>query len=137
MNEFNLEKDRKIASGFKVPEQYFEDFSAKVREQLPEKEPKLIALFTNKKTWFFAVAAVVVVALTVPIFHLTPPAPVELDKDTLENYLNHCSDFSDDDLAEFLNESDIRKLDIDSAIEDRAIEDLLSTNDNLEEYLVN
>ena len=137
MNEFNLEKDRKIASGFKVPEQYFEDFSAKVRKQLPEKEPKLIALFANKKTWFFAVAAVVVVALTVPIFHLTPPAPVGLDKDTLENYLNHSSDFSDDDLAEFLNESDIQKIDINYAIEDKAIEDLLSTNDNLEEYLVN
>ncbi|MBC7607326.1 MAG: hypothetical protein H7199_10300 [Burkholderiales bacterium] len=137
MNEFNLEKDRKIASGFKVPEQYFEDFSAKVRKQLPEKEPKLIALLANKKTWFFAVAAVVVVALTVPIFHLTPSAPAELDKDTLENYLNHSSDFSDDDLAEFLNESDIQKIDINSAIEDKAIEDLLSTNDNLEEYLVN
>lgn len=137
MNEFNLEKEPHIKAGFKVPDNYFEDFSARVMLQLPENEPKVIALFSYRKKWVYAVAAVVVIALSIPILYIIPSTTTELDKVTLENYLTHTSDLSEDDLAEFLNEADLQKINFNATIEYKAIEDLLSSNANLEEYLVN
>ena len=43
MKTIKIENEPKIKTGFTVPENYFEDFSAKMRQQLPEKEPKVIS----------------------------------------------------------------------------------------------
>ena len=49
MKTFKLENEPKIESGFKTPDHYFEDFSAKIMQQLPENEPKVISIFQKRK----------------------------------------------------------------------------------------
>ncbi|KAB1157647.1 hypothetical protein F6464_00765 [Flavobacterium luteum] len=137
MNEFKLDEQPKIKSGFKVPENYFDDFSAKVLKQLPENEPKIITLFTRKKTWLYAVAAIIIIALSIPIYTTILTQESTLDKTTIENYLTNQDAISDDELVNLLDEDDIQKMKINFNIEDKAIEDLLSTNSNLEEYIIN
>lgn len=137
MNEFKLDKEPKIKSGFKVPENYFDDFSAKVLQQLPENESKVISIFTRKKTWLYTVAAIIIIALSIPIYTTIVTQESTLDKTTIENYLTSQDAISDDELVNLLDEDDIQKMKLNFNIEDKAIEDLLSTHSNLEEYIIN
>ena len=137
MNEFKLENEPKIKSGFKAPENYFVDFSAKVIQRLPENEPKVISIFSRKKTWIYAVAAILIVAVSIPIYTTIVTQQNDLDKTTIENYLTSQNAISDDELTNLLDEDDIQKMKLNFNIEDKAIEDLLSTNSNLEEYIIN
>lgn len=137
MKTFNIENEPKIKTGFTIPENYFEDFSEKMRQQLPEKESKVISLFARSKTWMYAAAAVVVLGLTVPVYNLFNSQSTEIDDTTLENYITYHSSFSDVDLVNLLDEKDIQKMNVDYNIEDKTIENELLTNKNLEQYLLN
>ncbi|WP_395050889.1 hypothetical protein [Flavobacterium sp.] len=138
MKTFKLENEPKIKTGFSTPENYFEDFSAKMMRQLPRKEPKIISLFTSRKTWLYtAAAAVMVLALTIPFYNYFYSNSAEIDDVTLENYIAYHSTVSDEDLVNLLDEKDIQKISIDLNIEDKAIENELSGNKNLEQYLLN
>lgn len=138
MKTFKLENEPKIESGFKVPENYFDDFSARVMQQLPKEETKTISLFSRRKTWMYAAAAVLVMALSIPVvynnFYSRSP---EIDATTLENYISYHSSVSDAELVNLLDEKDIKKINIDLNIEDRAIENELSAENDLEHYLLN
>jgi hypothetical protein len=136
MNEFKLNNVPKIEPGFKVPEHYFDDFSSKVMQQLPVSDPKVISIFAKRKTWVFAVAAILVISLSIPIASKFKNQYNQLDNATLENYLSNHASISSDDLAELLNEEDIQKMRLEYKFEDKAVEDILSTNSNLEEYII-
>jgi len=138
MKTFKLDNEPKIESGFKTPENYFDTFSARVMQQLPKEEPKTISLFSKRKSWIYAAAAVLVLALTLPVvytnFYRSSP---EIDEATLENYISYNTSISDTDLVNLLDEKDIQKIDIGMNIEDKTIENELSENKNLEHYLLN
>ena len=138
MKTFKLDNTPKIESGFKTPENYFDTFSARVMQQLPKEEPKTISLFSKRKSWIYAAAAVLVLALTLPVvynnFYSSSP---EIDEATLENYISYNTTISDTDLVNLLDEKDIQKMEIGMNIEDIAIENELSENKNLENYLSN
>lgn len=138
MKTFKLDNEPKIESGFKTPENYFDTFSARVLQQLQKEEPKTISLFSKKKYWIYAAAAVLVLALTLPLiytnFYSSSP---EIDEATLENYISYNTSISDADLVNLLDEKDIQKIDIGLKIEDKTIENELSENKNLEHYLLN
>jgi len=106
-------------------------------QQLPESNQKVISILSEKKTWNVPIAAVFVISLSIPIFNALKTPSTELDKNTLENYLTNHAEISDDDLVELLDEEDIQKIKLDYDIEDKTIEDMLSTNSNLEEYIIN
>jgi len=137
MKEFRLDENEKITSGFSVPEPYFDDFQSKLTGRLADKETKVRSLFSHKKAWFFAAAAVLIIALCIPILTQNSISSREIDKATLETYLSYNANLSDDDIVELLDEKDLQKIKIDLSIEDKDIEDILSTNANLEEYLIN
>lgn len=137
MNDFKLDIEPKIETGFKIPEGYFDDFSKKIVSNITKEEPKVISIFAQKKTWVIAVAAVFVIGFSIPIVNQFQTSSSELDKATLENYLVDQTSISEDEFAALLDESDIQKMKFDSKIEDKAIEDLLSTNSDLEEYIIN
>jgi flagellar basal body-associated protein FliL len=138
MKIFKLDNTPKIESGFKTPENYFDTFSARIMQQLPKEEPKTISLFSRRKTWIYAAAAILVLALTLPVVYnnFYSPSP-EIDEATLENYISYNTSISDTDLVNLLDEKDIQKIDIGMNIEDKAIENELSENQNLEHYLLN
>jgi hypothetical protein len=136
MKTFKLDKEPKIATGFKVPDSYFDDFQSKIDQRLQENETQTISLFAKRKTWFFTAAAVFIMALSIPSLNIMQSSSTDIDKDTLERYLSNQTNLSNDDIVELLNEEDIQKMKIDLKIEDQELEDILSTNCNIEEYIV-
>jgi hypothetical protein len=137
MKTFKLDNEPKLNTGFTVPENYFEDFSKKIMQQLPEKEPKLIPIYVRKKTWMYAAAAILVMAFSIPFYTNYFSNSSEIDDVTLENYITYHSTVSDTDLVNLLDEQDIQKMSVDLGIEDVTIENELSQNKNLEQYLLN
>ena len=135
MNDFRLDIEPKSKSGFITPENYFETFSEKVMQQLPEQEPKVISIFQRKRTWIMAVAAVLVVALLIPVYNRLSTNPTELDETTLENYIADESNINQYDLVTLLETEDLENMKVTINIEDEAIEDILSANGNLEHII--
>lgn len=137
MKTFKLENEPKIESGFTTPENYFDTFSTRVMQQLSEEEPKVISLFSRRKTWIYAAVAVLVLALTIPVYNNFYSRSSDIDQATLENYIAYHSTVSDTDIVNLLDEKDIQKINIDLNIDDKMIENELSEDNNLEHYLVN
>ena len=81
-------------------------------------------------------AAVFIMALSIPSLNIMQSSSTDIDKDTLERYISNQTNLSNDDIVELLNEEDIQKMKIDLKIEDQELEDILSTNCNIEEYIV-
>lgn len=135
MKAFKLENEPKIESGFKTPDHYFDHFSAKVLQQLPENEPKVISLFQKRKTVIMMVAALLILALMIPIYTTISTNSKELDETTLENYLAYQSNLNQYDLIRELETEDITKMQPVSSPEDKVIEDILTTNSDVEQLL--
>ena len=79
MKAFKLENEPKIESGFKTPDHYFEQFSARMMQQLPQEEPKVISFFQRRKTTIMMVAAVLIIALMIPIVYTFSTKSTEID----------------------------------------------------------
>jgi hypothetical protein len=135
MKKLNLENDPKTTTGFITPEGYFDDFSARIMQQLPNNEPKVISIFSKRKTWIMAVAAVLVIGLMIPVASNFLSKPKELDDTTIENYLAYQSDLSQDDLIGELEIKDINKIKPDNDLENNTIEDILSNDSDTENLL--
>lgn len=137
MKELKLNTIPKIESGFKTPDDtYFENFSANLLQQLPENTPKTILLFQRNKAVFMLVAAVLILALFVPALLNNANTTNELDTITLENYLSYQSTMNQYDLINELEEEDISNINTTITLEDKTIEDILLTNNNLEHYII-
>ena len=136
MKTFKLENESKIASGFKTPDHYFENFSVKMMEQLPASEPKVISILQKRKNLVFMVAAVVIIALMIPILNYLPDSNSELDITAVEYYITYQSNVNQYDLIRVLETEDINSMNTSLTIADETIEDVLSENSNLENLIL-
>jgi hypothetical protein len=136
MKNFNLGNEPKITSGFTTPDGYFDTFSEKVLAQLPKQEPKVISIFSSKKVWYFAAAAVLILMLSIPLFTKYSNQQEEIDSETLENYIAYQSNISEEEIVNLLEQDDLDKMKLDFNIDDATIEDALKSNSNLEQYLI-
>jgi hypothetical protein len=103
MKQFDFDNDPKITSGFKIPEGYFETFENKIMELLPEKEVKVISIFQTRRFWFSAVAVILILCISIPMyFSYTTNANL-----TPEDYLAYDSSITTEDIAEHLTDDDI------------------------------
>lgn len=136
MKTFKVENEPKIETGFITPEHYFENFSIKMMEQLPNNEPKVISIFQKRKNIFMLVAAVLVLALMIPILNPSTVNSKDLDAVALENYITYQSNVNQYDLISVLESEDINTINSGIVLEDDAIEDHLSTNSNLENLIL-
>ena len=136
MKEFKLDYDAKITSGFKTPDGYFDTLSDKILAELPNEEPKVISLFSSRKTWYYAVAAILVLMLSIPLYTEYSTQTEEIDTATLENYLAYQSTISEEEIVNLLEQEDLDKMKIELNIEDKEIEDALYSNNNLEQYII-
>lgn len=137
MNYFKLDDHEKISPGFQAPDGYFDNLSERINARLSKAEtPKVIPLYSRRKTWMYAAAAVLVGALSIPVYQTISANSKPLDQTVLENYLVSQSNISQDVLVDLLDQEDIDKLEIGYNIEDKAVEDLLSRNANLEQYII-
>ena len=135
MKTFKLENEPKIETGFIVPEHYFDDFSKKVLSQLPEEKNTVIPLFQRRKNILFAVAAVLVIGLLIPIYNQLSRNSEELDTTTLENHLAYQTDINQYELISELDEEDLTKMESAIQLKDETIEDILTTNSDLERLI--
>ncbi len=136
MKEFKLDNEPKITSGFKVPERYFENLENEVQKKIGEKEIRVISLFT-KKNWIIAAAAVFVIALSIPIVNQMYSSTPTIDPVQIETYLTEQSTLSEDDIVELLDEEKIQKIKLELNVNKNELEEVLLTNSNLEDYLIN
>ncbi|WP_394759650.1 hypothetical protein [Flavobacterium sp.] len=103
MKQFDLNNDPKIDSGFRVPENYFEQFEAKIMSQLPEREVKVISLFKTRKFWFSSVAAVFVIGLFITMYLNN----TKTEDISTEDYLAYETSITTEDIIEHLSDDDI------------------------------
>lgn len=136
MKNFNLGNEPKITSGFTTPDGYFDTFSEKVLAQLPKQETKVISIFSSKKVWYFASAAILILMLSIPLFTKYSTQQEEIDTATLENYIAYQSNISEEEIVNLLEQDDLDKMKLDFNIDDATIEDALKSNSNLEQYLI-
>lgn len=135
MKEFKLENESKITTGFKTPENYFNDFSTKVLNQINEGEIKVIPIYKRKKVLAMLAAAVVFIALMIPVVNNYNNTSKDLDANTLETYLAYQSNLNQYDLINQLDTKDIESLNNNVALEKETLEDILSSNPNIESLI--
>ena len=136
MKTFKLENEPKIETGFKIPANYFDDLSIKIMEQIPASEPKVISIFQKRKGLIMMVAAILILALMVPVFNNLSTTKKELDSAALENYITYQSNVNQYDLISILETEDITNMSSGIVLEDQVVEDVLSTNSNLENLIL-
>ena len=138
MKRFELEHNKEIKSGFKVPENYFEQFEAKMMAQIPvEKETKVVSLFYRKQVWISAIAAVFLLAIAIPVY-FNMASESNLDASTIENYLAQQQNVGITELSKHLTDDDIIALEKNLSLNESnpdAVEDYLSESENLEYYI--
>ena len=136
MKTFKLENEPKIETGFKIPANYFDDLSLKIMEQIPASEPKVISIFQKRKGLIMMAAAILILALMVPVFNNLSTTKKELDSAALENYITYQSNVNQYDLISILETEDITNMSSGIVLEDQVVEDVLSTNSNLENLIL-
>lgn len=137
MKDFKLDDHPKILSGFKYPEGYFDSLSASINQKISIEDNKVIPLNSRKKIWFYAVAAILIVGLGMTTFYVISIKPTVSNEIAIENYFASQPAITEDLLLELLEKEDIAEIEIDYNFDDKIVEDLLSTNANLEQYIIN
>jgi hypothetical protein len=138
MKTFKLDNEPKIEPGFKVPDHYFDTFSARMLQQLEQNKTPVISIFQKKKTLLFsAIAAVFLIALTIPLlFQNKNVINDEMESAAIENYITYQSNVNQYDLINGLNYEEIENMKTPIALEDETIEEHFSTNANLENLIL-
>ncbi|OAZ04186.1 hypothetical protein [Flavobacterium succinicans] len=136
MKEFKLDNEPKIRTGFSVPENYFENFSAKLLQELPKEEPRVISLYQKRKKILFAVAAVLVLALSLPIYNSFFTTTQEPDSTSMENYLAYQPNITQYDLISELEADDLVSLNETSSADKTVIEEHLLKGGNVEQLIL-
>lgn len=137
MKEFKLDKELKINTGFTTPEGYFDSFSECVLKQLPKSEPKVISIFKSRKKWYFAVAAVLILMLSISLYIKYETNSNEIDSEILEDYITYHSSITEDEIVNLLETEDLEKMKIDLKLKKEDLEETLLNNSELEQYLIN
>lgn len=138
MKHFDLENTNKIKPGFKVPDNYFEQFQTQMMEQISrEKETKVVSLFYRKQVWISAIAAVFLLAIAIPVY-FNMAKESSLDATTIENYLAQQQSIGITELSKHLTNEDITTLENNLSLNEQnldAVEDYLSESENLEYHI--
>jgi hypothetical protein len=87
--------------------------------KLPQEETKVISIFQKRKVIMMVAAAVLAIALIIPIVN-TPTAPLSqnIDGATLENYLSYQTNINQYDLLNALDEDDINSIKTNIALDE-------------------
>jgi hypothetical protein len=125
MKQFDLENDDKINSGFKIPDDYFNQFESKIMTQISEKEVKVVSIFERRKFWLSAVAAVFAVGILTTVYLNFN----QNDSIIAEDYFAYDNSITTEEIAEHLTDDDINKIEESLNLYDN------ETTDYAKEYL--
>jgi len=134
MNEFKINKENKITSGFTTPEGYFDDFSIDTNNRiiLPKSRIKVISI--NKKRWVTSVAAVLIIVLSITFFTKMEVSNSD-DNVLMENYITNNSEISQYDLITLLDNKDIENLSVKLNLNDPKMDEEFDNTNEIEFYL--
>lgn len=143
MKNFDLENNNKITTGFTVPEDYFEQFEAKMMQQISiqkttVKEVKVVSLFYRKQVWMSSIAALILLAIAIPVY-FNMAKENNIESHSIENYLENQQYLSENEIIEHLSDEDINEFENSlsaSTNENDAIENYLSESEHLD-YILN
>lgn len=136
MKDFKLDNEPKITTGFRVPEHYFDHLSASILQELPIEEPKVISIFQKRKKIMFAVAAVIILALSMPIYTYFMNSSQNPDSISMENYLAYQSNITQYDLINEYENSNLVPLNETLISDPTIIEEQLLKEGNLEQLII-
>lgn len=134
MKEFKLDNQPKIKPGFTIPEGYFETFSSQLLSEI-DREPKIIPLKRQSKSWIYAAAAVLVLTMTIPAINQFSTNDRAPNAAAIENYINYAG-IPNEQIVELLDSEDIAKIEIDYQLDQAVIEDALYSNPNIQNYIM-
>lgn len=134
MNEFKINKENKITSGFTTPEGYFDDFSIDTNNRiiLPKSRIKVISITT--KRWVTSVAAVLIIAFSITFFTKMEVNNSD-DNVLMENYITNNSEISQYDLITLLDKKDIENLSVELNLNDTKMDEEFANTNEIEYYL--
>ena len=102
-------------------------------KETPVKESKVISLNQT----IYAAVAILVVALSIPFFQQSNAQSFEqIDTNSLENYITYQSNVSSYDLINLMDTHEIDAMQVDIRLEDQSVEDILTSNPNFENYII-
>jgi hypothetical protein len=140
MKPFKLDDEPKIESGFKTPDNYFENFHSAMIEKLSKEpiveETKVISIFRKRKAVLLAVAAIFIFALMIPMLFQSTSSNKNIDSTTIENYLTEESHLNQEEIINGIEpEGDVLILNT-KEIEAQTLEDMLASNPNIENLVI-
>lgn len=139
MKDFELKNNDKITTGFLTPENYFEQFEAKIMQQITTEKPvKTVSLFYRKQVWISSIAALIVLTIAIPVYYNIAESN-SIESHNIENYLAQEQHINENEIIQHLTEEDINALENSLSIaknENDAIENYLSESEHLE-YILN
>jgi hypothetical protein len=106
MENFKIENHSKIETGFSTPENYFENLEATMLQKIENKQVKVFSIFLKPKYWMVAAAAIFIFGLFLNTYNYKSQEENFVD----EEFLTSQTDFSTEDLAEYLTENELKKL---------------------------
>lgn len=141
MKNFDLENNDKIPTGFNTPENYFEQFEAKIIHQISAKQTeksavKVVSLFHRKQVWISSIAALFLLSIALPVYFNSVNEST-LEAVAIEDYLAQQS-VGTTELTKHLTNDDILELETSlgvSTSEGEEIENYLNTEDL--DYILN
>lgn len=134
MNEFKINNENKITSGFTTPEGYFDDFSIELNNRINLPKTKVKVISFNTKRGITSVAALLIVALSISIYSKMMVVNSD-ENNTAENYITNHSEISQYDLITLLDKKDIENLGIELNNSNSKIDEEFANTNEIENYL--
>lgn len=130
LSEISL-KERVSKTGFNIPDGYFETFKVEIKE--PASKTKVISLFSRKTMWYAAsVAAITVLLVNIPNFKTTDNFAA-IGTESMESYML-TNDYDAYELSElFIDTNAFEEAILEESITDASLEDYLYNNAELED----
>ncbi len=139
MKNFKLDEHHKISPGFSVPNDYFNEFPARVMNLIADESVPVIPIHRRPSMGsLMKVAAVLLLALMLPMLNAIKSASTsDTELSAMEAYLDLHPEIASEQIAEQLDANDIDNISVNYHLADSTIEDVLSVNPDVEQYLIN
>jgi hypothetical protein len=103
-------------------------------KKLYKKEPQLVLFYKNNKSWIYSAAAILVVAVSIPLYTLNPAEANKATTKDIENYITNRNIITEEELANELSQADIEALK-QELLPTISEDDILLENGNSYDYL--
>ena len=134
MNEFKINEEIKITSGFRIPEEYFDQFTVELNNKINLPKAKLKVISITTKRWITSVAAVLIGALSVTVYSKIVVSNSD-ENVLMENYITNNSEINQYDLITLLDKKDIENLSAELNLNDTKIDEEFTNVNEIEYYL--